>query len=162
MTLRLIKSVAPAFALLLACAGDDGGDDGTAMTFASTLPADGTNTDDDDDDTEGDDDDDDDTAGDDDDDDTVGDTTAGDGMMTTAGDDGPPMLPTCQHQCAAPTDCNIGGEETGLGCNAGLCSFTCTTDMECVTALSGWNLVPCDNDGDCSSTTCQERRGKGL
>lgn len=157
MTSRLLKPLAPALALVLACAGDDGEDDSSAMTFPTTFPADD-DDDNDDDDTAGDDDDDDDTAGDDDDDDT-GDTTAGDGMMTTTGDDGPPMLPTCQHQCVAPADCNIGGEETGLGCNAGLCSFTCTTDMECIAALSGWNLVPCSDDGDCSGGVCVDTGG---
>lgn len=148
-----------------ACNGDDdnGSDTNTAMTFAMTVADDGGVTMGDDGmDT---------TAGDDamSDDSTGAATGPGDtaadsesGPATTAGtDDGGPVLPTCQHQCTTPQDCFIDGEETGLACNAGMCSIACVDDPQCVAASSGWTLVPCTGDGDCSGGVCVDT-GAGV
>ena len=70
---------------------------------------------------------------------------------------GPPAGPACQHQCTTPADCFIDGEDLGLGCNGGTCSVACAQDAECIAALSGWELVDCGGDGDCSGGVCVDR-----
>ncbi|MEM6993186.1 MAG: hypothetical protein AAF721_21915 [Myxococcota bacterium] len=142
-----------------ACAGDDSNADtsNVAMTF-STAPGDGGDGGDDDGDggtaTGGPDDGQDD--GQDDAPPTSSDTTAGpdtnppDDSGDDATDSGPPPTPACQHQCATPQDCMIDGMESGLGCNAGVCSIACADDATCIAAASGWTLIPCDTTAECA------------
>ncbi|MEM6996318.1 MAG: hypothetical protein AAF721_37775 [Myxococcota bacterium] len=164
LTMRISIACLAALSLLpLACAGDDGNDDPTVATsFPMMTAADDSATGNDDGGTA--------TAGDAEGTatmgmaDTAADTGSGDnmvdtGMMTASSDGLPPASPTCQHQCTVPGDCFIGGEETAFQCNNGACTIACTTDPECVAIFSGWNLVPCDGDGDCADGVCVDTGG---
>ncbi|MBL4689152.1 MAG: hypothetical protein JKY37_31460 [Nannocystaceae bacterium] len=150
---RLLAFAALALLTVSGCGGDDNGEDPTGMTTLPTITADG---------------------------DGNGDgqttaTTSGNGASsdnngpTTAGPtaDGPgdsdtdapdddttdgelPPSPSCQHRCTTPQDCFVNGEETGLGCNASVCSIACTDGPECVAVASGWTLIPCASTAECS------------
>ncbi len=83
-------------------------------------------------------------------------STATDDGVDSSSDDGPPppSTPACGHQCAAPADCTVGGNDIGLDCLDGLCGVTCTDDARCVAAISGWLAIPCMNDGECNGGVC--------